>query len=163
MMAPGDALVAALEQGSIASAMRDSLWLFPLVETVHIMGFSILVGAVVMFDLRILGISKRISVRLMARHLLPWSMAALLLIVPTGTLMFASEALDLVGNRAFVIKMLLLMLAGVNAAAFHLGSFRCAEFWDQHAPCPTGARSHGSASLLTRAWVITRRRRCASW
>ncbi len=154
-MAPGDALVAALEQGSIASAMRDSLWLFPLVETVHIMGFSILVGAVVMFDLRILGISKRISVRLMARHLLPWSMAALLLIVPTGTLMFASEASDLVGNRAFVIKMLLLMLAGVNAAAFHLGSFRGAEFWDQNTPSPAGAKLHAIASLLIWAGVIT--------
>jgi len=113
-MTPGDAILGALEEGSIASAMRDSLWLFPLVETVHIIGFSILVGAVIMFDLRILGISKRISVRLLAHHLLPWSVAALLFIVPSGVLMFASEATDLVGNRAFVVKMLLLMLAGAN-------------------------------------------------
>lgn len=154
-MAPGDALVAALEEGNIASAMRDSLWLFPLVETIHIIGFSILVGAVVMFDLRLLGLSKRISVRLLARHLLPWSMAALLLIVPTGTLMFASEASDLIGNRAFVVKMLLLMLAGANAAAFHLGSFRGAEFWDQNLPSPTGAKLHAVASLLIWAGVIS--------
>jgi hypothetical protein len=57
-MAPGDALLGALEEGSIASAMRDSLWMYPLVETIHIIGFSILVGAVVMFDLRILGASR---------------------------------------------------------------------------------------------------------
>jgi hypothetical protein len=154
-MTPGDALLGALEEGSIASAMRDSIWLFPVVETIHIIGFSILVGAVVMFDLRILGISKRISVRLLARHLLPWSVAALLLIVPTGTLMFASEASDLVGNRAFVVKMLLLMLAGANAAAFHLGSFRNAERWDQNTPAPTGAKLHAAVSMLIWAGVIT--------
>ena len=154
-MAPGDALLGALEEGSIASAMRDSLWLFPLVETVHIVGFSILVGAVIMFDLRILGVSKRISVCMLARHLLPWSVGALLLIVPTGTLMFASEASDLVGNRAFVVKMLLLMLAGANAGAFHLGSFRDAELWDQNAPSPTGAKLHAIASMLIWIGVIT--------
>jgi hypothetical protein len=154
-MAPGDALLGALEQGGIASAMRDSLWLFPLVETIHIIGFSILVGAVVMFDLRILGISKRISVRLLARHLLPWSLAALFLIVPTGTLMFASEATDLVSNRAFVVKMLLLMLAGANAAAFHLGSFRDAGQWDQNTSAPVGAKLHAVASMLIWAGVIT--------
>jgi hypothetical protein len=154
-MAPGDALLGALEEGSIGSMMRDSLWLFPLVETVHIIGFSILVGAIVMFDLRILGVSKRISVRLLARHLLPWSLGALLLIVPTGTLMFSSEATDLVSNRAFVVKMLLLMLAGANAAAFHLGSFRNAELWVQNAPAPMGAKLHAVASMLIWAAVIT--------
>ena len=154
-MTPGDALLGAIEEGSIASAMRDSLWIYPFVETIHIIGFSILVGAIVMFDLRILGISKRISVRMLAHHLLPWSLAALLLIVPTGLLMFASEASDLVSNRAFVVKMLLLMLAGTNAAAFHLGSFRNAELWDQNTPAPAGAKLHAVASMLIWAGIIT--------
>jgi hypothetical protein len=154
-MTPGDALLGALEEGSIASTMRDSLWLFPLVETVHIIGFSVLVGAVIMFDLRILGVSKRISIRLLAQHLLPCSVAAFLLVVPSGVLMFASEATDLVGNRAFVVKMLLLMLAGANAAAFQLGSFRDAELWDQNTPSPTGARLHALASMLIWSGVIT--------
>jgi hypothetical protein len=154
-MVPGDALVGALEESSIGSAMRESLWMFPLVETVHIIGFSILVGAVILFDLRVLGFSKRISIRLLARHLLPWSLAALLLIVPTGVMMFSSEATDLVSNRAFVVKMLLLMLAGANAGAFHLGSFRDAELWDQNTPAPTGAKLHAVASMLIWAGVIT--------
>jgi hypothetical protein len=154
-MAAADALLGALEEGGIGSAMRDSLWLFPAVETVHIVGFAILVGAIIAFDLRILGISKRISVRLLARHLLPWSLAALLLIVPTGVMMFASEASDLVSNRAFVIKMLLLMLAGANAAAFHLGSFRDAELWDQNTSSPPGAKLHALASIVIWVGVIT--------
>jgi len=154
-MATADALLGAIEEGGIGSAMRDSLWLFPVVETVHIVGFAILVGAIIAFDLRILGVSKRISVRLLARHLLPWSLAALLLIVPTGVMMFASEASDLVGNRAFVTKMLLLMLAGANAAAFHLGSFRDAELWDQNTSSPPGAKLHALASILIWVGVIT--------
>ena len=154
-MANADALLGAIEEGGIGSAMRDSLWLFPVVETVHIVGFAILVGAIIAFDLRILGVSKRISVRLLARHLLPWSLAALLLIVPTGVMMFASEASDLVGNRAFVTKMLLLMLAGANAAAFHLGSFRDAELWDQNTSSPPGAKLHALASILFWVGVIT--------
>jgi len=154
-MANADALLGAIEEGGIGSAMRDSLWLFPVVETVHIVGFAILVGAIIAFDLRILGVSKRISVRLLARHLLPWSLAALLLIIPTGVMMFASEASDLVGNRAFVTKMLLLMLAGANAAAFHLGSFRDAELWDQNTSSPPGAKLHALASILIWVGVIT--------
>jgi hypothetical protein len=154
-MVPGDALVGALEESVIGSAMRESLWMFPLVETVHIIGFSILVGAVIMFDLRLLGLSKRISIRLLARHLLPWSFAALLLIVPTGLMMFSSEATDLVGNRAFVVKMLLLMLAAANATAFHLGAFRDVELWDQNASAPAGAKLHALASILIWACVIT--------
>jgi hypothetical protein len=154
-MTPGSALLGALEEGGVGAAMRDSLWLFPLVETVHIIGFSILVGSLVAFDLRLLGVSKRLSVRLLARHLLPWSLAALLLIVPTGVMMFASEATDLVDNAAFVVKMVLLMLAATNAAAFHLGVFRNAALWDQNAPSPTGAKLHAVASLLIWVSVIT--------
>jgi len=154
-MAAGTTLLNALQEGSFASAMRDSMWLYPLVETIHIFGFAILVGAIVMFDLRVIGVSKRISVRLLARHLLPWSLAALLLIVPTGSLMFASDAVELVGNRAFVTKMLLLMLALANAAAFHLGPYRNAEQWDQDATAPLGARLHALASILIWAGVIT--------
>ncbi len=154
-MNAGGSWLAALHEGSLAAAMRESMWLFPLVETIHIFGFSVLVGAVVMFDLRVLGISKRISVRLLARHLLPWSLAALLWIVATGTLMFASEAIELAGNRAFVIKMTLLILAMTNAVAFHLGSFRGSEQWDQDRTAPPVARLHALTSILIWAGVIT--------
>ncbi len=69
--------------------------------------------------------------------------------------MFASEATDLVDNQAFVVKMLLLMLAGTNAAAFHLGSFRSAELWDQNMPAPAGgAKLHALASMLIWVGVI---------
>ena len=154
-MQPSAALLDALEEGSFAAAMRDSMWLYPAVETVHIIGFVILVGAVIMFDLRVLGISKRVPVRMLAQHLLPWSVAALLLIVPAGFLMFSADATSLISNRAFVVKMVLLMLAATNAAAFHLGSFRSVEQWDLGVPAPRSARLHSGASLFIWLGVIT--------
>ena len=154
-MSPGADLLHALERGGVGEAMRNSMWLYPVVETVHIVGFIILVGSVLMFDLRVLGLSRRISVRQLAGHLLPWSVAALALIVPAGLLMFASDAGALVGNRAFVLKMMLLMLAGANAAAFHLGAFRTAGQWDQGVAAPLSARLHAGASLVLWLAIVT--------
>lgn len=154
-MSPGAGLLQALEQGGVGEAMRSSMWLYPVVETLHILGFILLVGAVLMFDLRVLGLSKRVPVRMLAGHLLPWGGAALVLIVPAGLLMFASDASSMVGNRAFVIKMVLLMLAGTNAAAFHLGPFRSVNAWDQGVPAPLSARLHAGASLLLWIGIVT--------
>ena len=154
-MSPGSQLLDAFEHGGMAQAMRDSMWLYPAVETVHIVGFIILVGSVILFDLRVLGLSRRVPVRMLASHLLPWGAAALILIVPAGLLMFSSDAVNLVGNRAFVLKMLLLMLAGTNAAAFHMGIFRTAEKWDQGVTAPITARLHAAVSLLLWLAIVT--------
>jgi predicted membrane protein len=137
-----------IEGLAIAKAMREELWLYPAVEIVHIIGFSILVGSVVMFDLRVLGLSRQISVRALARHLLPWSVAALLIIVPTGLLMFSAHAGDFLGNRAFQLKMALLLTAGMNAAIFHTGPFQSASTWDTNATAPLGARISVALSLV---------------
>lgn len=133
---------------AIAKAMREELWLYPAVEIVHIIGFTILVGSVVMFDLRVLGLSRQISVRALARHLLPWSVAALLVIVPTGLAMFSAHAGDFLDNRAFQLKMALLLGAGMNAAIFHTGPFQSAATWDTDATAPLGARICVALSLV---------------
>ena len=80
----GPAWLVALESSGFAAAMRHWLWLYPIVEIMHILGFVLLIGAAVMFDLRLLGFSPRIPVSDLARHLLPWSRAGLLLVVPSG-------------------------------------------------------------------------------
>ena len=145
--APGDAMLRAVEQNALAAAMRGELWLYPAVEVLHICGIVVLVGSVIMFDLRVLGFSRHLPVRGLARHLLPWSCAALLVIVPTGLMMFSAHAGDFVDNRAFVLKLTLLMLAATNAAAFHAGVFRSVSKWDRDAGAPLGARLHAAASL----------------
>lgn len=135
--------------------MREWLWLYPSVEVVHIVGFTILVGSVAMFDLRVLGLSKQISVRALARHLLPWSVGALVLIVPTGLLMFSAHAGDFLGNRAFQLKMALLLAAGMNAAFFHTGPYQTVTAWDVGEKAPVAARLSVAASLALWIGVIS--------
>jgi hypothetical protein len=146
--------LAAIERLPLAVAMRHELWLYPIVEIVHIVGFVTLVGGIIVLDLRLLGLSKSLPVRALSRHVLPWSIGALLLIVPSGLLMFIAHAGDLVGNTAFIIKMVLLMCAGANAAAFHTGVFRGAAAWDTTAVVPVAAKLHALASLLIWAGVL---------
>ena len=146
-MTPGGTI----EGLAIARAMRENLWLYPAVEIVHIVGFVLLVGSVVMFDLRVLGLSKQVSVTALARHLLPWSVAALLLIVPSGLAMFSAHANDFLGNRAFQVKMALLLAAGINAGIFHTGPFQTVAAWDTGATAPVGARV--SVALSIAIWV----------
>ena len=123
-----------LEGSSLALAMRGELWLYPLVEVVHIIGFSLLVGAVVMFDLRVLGVSKDIAVTALARHLLPWALAALLLIVPAG-------------NGVFILKLCLIAAAGLNALAFHLGIYRTVSQWNTASAAPGLAKAQAVLSV----------------
>ena len=141
----------AIEGLAIAKAMRENLWLYPAVEIVHIVGFVTLVGSVVMFDLRVLGISRRISVRALARHLLPWSVGALLLIVPTGLMMFSAHANDFISNPAFQLKMALLLAAIINAGIFHTGPYQGVARWDTDAPAPVMARVSVALSIVL--WI----------
>jgi hypothetical protein len=140
-----------VEALAVAKAMREWAWLYPSVEIVHILGFSLLVGSVTMFDLRVLGVARHIPVRALARYLLPWGLGALVLIVPTGLMMFSAHAGDFVSNPAFQLKMSLLLAAGLNAAWFHRGPYASVKEWDVAMRAPMAARLSVALSLLL--WV----------
>jgi hypothetical protein len=148
------ALTQALEGTSLALAMRHSLWLYPIVEIAHIAGFVILVGSVAMLDLRLLGFSSAISVRALARHVLPWTWGALIVVVPSGLAMFSTHAVEFLENPAFRVKLLLIAFAGVNAAAFQFGVFRSAPAWDRNTSVPAAARWAAVLSLALWLGVI---------
>jgi len=148
MTDPG-APLAAIER--LPLAMRHDLWLYPIVEIIHITGFVTLVGSIIVLDLRLLGLSRALPVRQLAYHVLPWSAGALLLIVPTGLLMFIAHAGDFISNPAFITKMSLLFCASLNAAVFHAGVFRTVATWNTDAVAPPAARLHAALSLLI--WI----------
>jgi hypothetical protein len=143
-----------MERSALATAMRQELWLYPSVEIVHIWGFVMLVGSIAMLDLRLLGLSSRVPVRELARHLLPWTLGALVLIVPTGLLMFIAHVSDFIANPAFVLKISLIFAAGINAVIFHLGAYRTVDDWNVGAPTPASARLHAALSLMIWLGVI---------
>jgi hypothetical protein len=101
-------------------------WAYPALEVAHIVGIALLLGNLVLFELRVWGVGAALPVTVLSRVALRLSLAGFGLAALTGLTMFATQPGDLLANRPFVIKMGLLALAGVNAAAFHLrgGSVR---------------------------------------
>ena len=154
-MEQGAGLLSWLHASSVAGAMRSSTWMYPVVEIVHIVGFSVLVGAVAMFDLRVLGCARALPVDGLARILLPWSLASLVLIVPAGLLMFAAQPLALAASGVFQLKLLLIGLAGANAACFHLGVYRSVAAWNTRSRAPALAQVQSAFSLLLWVAVIS--------
>jgi hypothetical protein len=150
----GAAAINWIERSALATAMRQELWLYPSVEILHIWGFVVLVGSIAMLDFRLLGLSRSIAVSRLSRHLLPWTLGSLIIIVPTGLLMFMTHAGDFVSNRAFVLKLTLIFAAAINAAAFHLGPYRSVGQWDSGVATPPAARLHAALSLLIWMGVI---------
>jgi hypothetical protein len=152
--APAGAL-GALESSGLGQAMRQWLWLCPSVEIVHIVGIALLFGSIAVMDLRLLGVSRHIPVRSLARHVLPWTGGSFLLIIPSGLLMFTAHATEFIDSEVFIVKMLLILAGGVNAALFHTITFRTADVWDSEEmrklPPPPSARTAGALSLLI--WI----------
>jgi hypothetical protein len=148
----------ALEASGLGQAMRQWLWLYPAVETVHIIGIGLLFGSIVVLDLRLLGLSRSIPVTSLTRHVLPWTAASFLLIVPSGLMMFTAHASDFISSPVFVLKMCLIMAAGLNAALFHAIVFPSVGVWDaeemRKLPPPPSARFSAAASLLIWVCVI---------
>lgn len=94
-------------------------WLYPLLEAVHIVGIALLLGSLVLFELRVFGLGAALPLQPLARFALPVSLAGFAIAAASGSTMFLSQPGELLANRAFTVKMGLLMLAGINAALFH--------------------------------------------
>lgn len=150
----GPAWLVWLETTGVATAMRQWQWLYPIVEIVHIAGFVVLVGAAFMFDARLLGRSRALPVSALGRHLLPWARWSVLVIVPSGALMFVAHATEMATNPAFRVKLILLGAALLNAAVFRRWPFRSVGDWDTEVVGPGAARAAGVLSLMLWTGVI---------
>ncbi len=133
---PGElaSLAAALEASWLGTAMRDSTVLYPLVNIMHLIGLVLVVGGIGLLDLRLLGAARQARI---ADLYMPLTAAAALgvgLQVATGVPLFASDATALAGNKAFILKMLLLTLALANAALFRLLWRERVADWDRNPP-----------------------------
>jgi len=152
--AAGPAWAVWLETSAVGTAMRQWLWLYPIVEIIHIVGFIVLVGAAFMFDLRLLGLARAVPVSALAEHLLRGARWALVLVVPTGSLMFVAHATEMVSNPAFRLKLLLIAAAFLNAGIFHRWPFRAVGDWDTELRAPLPARLAGGLSLALWTGVV---------
>ena len=142
-------LCRALEATPFAVAISESEWLFPTIETVHVIALTLVVGSIAMLDLRMLGVTTRnLGVMQLSEEVLPWTWGAFVVAALTGSLMFSSAATKYYANIPFRMKMVLLLAAGINMAIFNFTAFRAVHDWNLRLPTPMAARVAASLSLL---------------
>ena len=138
-----------------SASIRESVWTFPIIETIHVLSITVLVGTIAIFDLRLLGlIMRREPVSGIARQVLPWTWAGFVLMFTTGLLLSIAEAATNYYNPAFRIKLILLLLVGLNPLIFHRSIYRRVHEWDHSAVTPLHARAAAVCSLTLWAGII---------
>lgn len=139
-----------IEKSPLGHGVRDSVWVFPVTESIHILGIVLLVFTASQVDLRVLGTGflKRRPLAEVATQLLPWMWRAVWLVILTGIALFASEAASkCYESRAFYVKMTLIVIAVVNAA-FSGSTIK------SHGNAPARARIMAVISLVTWAGTV---------
>lgn len=101
------------------SFIASSAWMYPALEVVHLVGVAMLLGSLVVLELRVWGAGRTLELAALARLALPVSLCGFGLVVLAGLGLFAAHPAEMLANRAFLIKMGLVCAAGLNAAAFH--------------------------------------------
>ena len=145
-----------LESTPPAIAISESSWLFPGIESVHVLAITLVVGSITMVDLRLLDVNLRDRpVGELIDEILPWTWTSFAVAVCSGALLFSSNATHYWGTLPFRAKMLLLILAGVNMCVFHATTLRSVEVWGRRQPTPRAAKISGGVSLGLWIGVVT--------
>lgn len=147
-----EGFLASLESSGLAVGIRDSLYMFPLIEAFHILGLTLVFGTIAIVDLRLLGITSiRPPFARITADTMKWASAAFVLTAATGLLMFITNADAYFNNFAFRAKILLLVLSGFNILIFELSADRAAHHWDKDAGAPPAAKTAAFLSLVL--WI----------
>ena len=143
----------AATQGSIA--LHESMYMYPILESSHVLALMLFVGFAAILDLRLLGlILKRVPVSHVAERLLPWTIAGFIVMVITGVLLFYAIPIRTYQSIFFRAKVIFLILAGLNVWLFHSRVFTRIAEWDHDVITPKGARRAGLASLILWGAII---------
>jgi hypothetical protein len=144
----------AIQDSPLGVAISQSTWMFPTIETVHVIALSIVLGSIVVVDLRLVGLaSKDRSVTALTNEFLPWTWAAFILAAISGSLLFTSRAADYMNIAAFPAKFVFMAIAGLNMLYFHFVTQKSIGQWDDGEPAPA-AKIAGAVSLVMWALVV---------
>ncbi len=142
-----------IQYSGLGIALAESLWAFPMIESVHVMALVTVFGTILVMDLRLLGLaSTNVAASKMSSDTLKWTWIGFVLAAITGTLLFISKASSYMINPFFMTKMGLLALAGLNMLIFHFVTYKSVNEWDNSSSLPTGAKVAGILSIIF--WVI---------
>jgi len=136
-------------------ALLESYYVWPLLESTHVLTLGLFVGTAVMMDLRLLGMTfGSVPVSEFTRRMLPWTRGGFAVMVVTGVLLFYSSPVRYYHNVFFRIKIGLLILAGLNIWWFHGRTHRTVEAWDLDPLPPSAVRIAGGVSLFVWAFIV---------
>jgi hypothetical protein len=153
-------LIAWLEDSGLADSIRENDLLFPFIESVHVVAICLVVGTILVLDLRLLGVaSTERPVSRLARAILPVTWSAFAIAATSGFLLFISNASKYLANGYFIAKLCLIAAAGLNMVVFHGISARDLQQWEKDASPPLRARLAGAFSILLWIAVVA----CGRW
>jgi hypothetical protein len=133
--------------------MLESLWVWPLLESTHVLSIALFVGTAMMMDLRLMGLTfGGMRASDFTGRLLPWTRAGFVVMVVTGLLVFYSNPVRYYHNVFFRFKVLLMVVAGLNIWIFHSRVHRKVAEWDLAVSPPFAAKLAGAVSFL--AWAL---------
>jgi hypothetical protein len=154
LMPLGD-LVLWISELPTSIAIRESLYFSPYLTVAHVVSMCGFGGLIVMMDLRLMGVGNmRTPFSEVQRRLFPWQMLAMACSSVTGLTLAYSDPMRFYVNIFFWVKMLVMVLAGINALAFHFITYNSVVTWDTTASTPFGARLSGALSVVMWAVVI---------
>jgi hypothetical protein len=144
-----------LQNSPIGKSIHESLYFFPIVETIHVLALAISVGAILWFDLRAMGINMREQpVSKVFAAVRPWMLGGFIVMFLTGALMFWAHAADNYLNPFFRIKVVGLLLSVMNAAYFHFKTQHGMTDWDLAPTPPLAVRMAGLFSVVLWAVIV---------
>lgn len=144
-----------LYDSGFGAALRESDYAFSLVESVHVLSITLLIGTIVILDLRMLGIVLRsIAVTRIARNVFPLVWSGFAISFVSGVLLFWAEAAKMYVNPAFRAKVILLALVGLNPLIFHTTIYRRVHEWEMLNLAPWRARAAAFASITLWASIV---------
>jgi hypothetical protein len=155
-----DAALHWIQNTSLGSTISESSWLFPTIESIHVLAITLMVGSISIIDLRLINVAWRdcVLTELLA-EILPVTRVCFLIAAISGGLLFSSHATKYFDNTPFRLKMLLVLLAGLNMLVFHFFGLRSVRDWNSEPRVPRSAMAAGALSLTFWVGVLS----CGRW
>ena len=144
----------------LAQTIRENELLFPWIEAIHVLAFTLVIGSIALVDLRLIGVrALNRAISNISKELLPITWMAFLAAAITGAILFTSNALSYSQNFYFISKIILLGLAGINMMCFQFIIGKNLDSWNHYQQLPIAARIDGAISLTLWISIIF----CGRW
>ena len=141
-----------LDTHAWSTALHESLYMYPVIETTHVLALTLFVGTLFVVDFRLLGTAFRdVPVSQVTARVLPWTVVGFVIIVSTGILLVYARPVEMYHNIWFRFKVVLLVIAGINAWIFHKRAQKNRGVWESRPKPPFSVRATAAVSVST--WI----------